>query len=232
MLYYETYGQGQTILYLHGWGASGKAFAPVVQRLPDYLNLTLDFAGFGNSPLPSTEGLTVFDYANQTAEFLRQLNLTKVTIVAHSFGCRVAMILAADYPELVDKMLLFAPAGLRRFSLARWCKTRLYKLQKRLNPSKITSRGSADYQATKDELKSTFVKVVNQDLSKYARKIRCKTLIVGAKQDVAVPYKDVKRLHRLVKTSELAGLDGDHFALFYAPVAFAEIIRLFMEEQC
>lgn len=232
MIYYETYGQGKPILYLHGWGASGAIFKPVVNNLQNYLNVTVDFAGFGNSPPPPKDGFTVFDYACQLAEFLQEKNFGKATVVAHSFGCRIAMILAVDHPELVDKTILFAPAGLRRFSLKRWLKIRLYKAQKRLGLIEKKQSGSADYQATKDELKSTFVKVVNQDLSRIARKIRCKTLIVAARQDTAVPYKDAKRLNKLIKTSELVGIDGDHFALFYSPAAFAKIVKIFMEEQC
>lgn len=229
-MYSSTFGQGKPVLYLHGWGASGEIFRPVVQRLPDYQNITVDFAGFGQSPLPCSDGLTVSDYANQIADFLQSRNLQKVAIVAHSFGCRVSLVLAVTHPELVDRMLLFAPAGIRRFSFKRWCKIRLYKVRKKLFPKGTERLGSTDYQATPQALKSTFVKVVNQDLSAYARKIRCKTLIVAGKQDNAVPLRDAKRLHKLVKNSGFVTVDGDHFALFYVPRTYAEIIRLFMEE--
>ena len=229
-MYSKTYGNGKTVLYLHGWGASGQAFEPVVRHLPNYLNITVDFYGFGNSPPPPEQGFTVSVYADKTAEFLRGCNQQKAVIVAHSFGCRVALVMAVKYPEFVDRMLLFAPAGLRRFSFKRWAKVRLYKLRKRLCKRKKLQGGSDDYNATPDALKSTFVKVVNQDLSAYARKIRCKTLIIAAKQDAAVPYRDAKRLHKLVKNSDFTGIDGDHFALFYMPEVYAKIIRLFAEE--
>lgn len=223
-------GLGKPVLYLHGWGASGEIFLPVASRLPDYSNYMIDFFGFGKSPLPQGGGLTVFDYVCQVEEFLTERKLTNVTIVAHSFGCRVAMALAAKYPQLVNRLLLFAPAGLRRFSLARWCKIRLYKVKKRLSKRAFTKGGSDDYAATPNELKSTFVKVVNQDLSAYARRINCKTLIVAGKRDSAVLYKDAKRLNKLIKNSELVGVDGDHFALFYTPAEFAQIVKLFAEE--
>lgn len=231
-MYCEVYGQGNTILYLHGWGASGAMFAPVIQRLPSFCNVAVDFDGFGKSPPPPKQGFTVFDYAERTARFLRERGETKVTIVAHSFGCRVAMVLAVVHPELVDKMLLFAPAGLRRFSLKRWCKIRLYKLTKRLRKGVVAESGSDDYKATAENMRSTFVKVVNKDLSAYARKIACKTLIIAGKQDTAVPFKDAVRLSRLIKNSDFVSVEGDHFALFYSPEAFAEIVRLFAEEQC
>lgn len=229
-MFSKTYGQGKPILYLHGWGASGDMFAPIVQDLPSYRNITVDFAGFGNTPAPPKDGFTVFDYAAQTAEFLRENGIEKAAIVAHSFGCRVAMILAADYPELIDRLVLFAPAGLRRFSFKRWCKVRLYKTRKLLGIGSKRQPGSADYQATSDELKSTFVKVVNQDLSSCARRIRCKTFIIAARQDTAVPYKDAKRLRKLIADCDFIGIEGDHFQLFYAPLSFARIIRLYMEE--
>lgn len=231
-MYFYAEGEGKTVLYLHGWGASSEAFRPVIRLLPFCRNIAVDFDGFGNSPAPPAEGYSVFDYADSLARFMRENNIVKATVVAHSFGCRVGMVLAANYPELVDGLLLFAPAGLRRFSLKRWCKIRFYKLKKRLHRSGLKPCGSADYQASPDCLKSTFVKVVNQDLSAYARKIRCNSLIVAAKADTAVPLRDAKRLHRLIVGSFLAEVEGDHFALFYSPAAFAQIIRLFVEEQC
>ena len=231
MLNYYTLGQGEIpILYLHGWGASGQAFYPVMEKLPRFFNVAVDFDGFGASPNPPEQGFTVEDYAENAAEIIRALNLPKAVIVAHSFGCRVSLVLAAKYPELIDRLLLFAPAGIRRFSFKRWCRVRLYKVKKRLGLSNRAASGSADYQATPDALKSTFVKVVNQDLSSYARQIRCKTLIVAGRQDKAVPYREALRLAKLIQNSDLAQICGDHFQLFYTPDTFAEIIRIFVEE--
>ena len=228
--FFQKTGDGKAIVYLHGWGASGDIFNTVARALPCYGNYLLDFAGFGQSAMPPETGFTVFDYARQLVVFLTENGLKDITIVAHSFGCRVAMIVASERPDLVERALLFAPAGLRRPSFTRWCKIRLYKLKKRLFKGKKIQGGSADYQSTSDALKSTFVKVVNQDLSAYARKMRCKTLIIAAKDDKAVPFKDAKRLHKLIENSEFVGIEGDHFALFYVPDSFAEIIKMFVAE--
>lgn len=223
-------GCGKAVVYLHGWGCDGSVFAPVANNLNEYCNYMIDFAGFGSSPSPPESGYTVADYVNQIAEFFKQNNLSDVVIVAHSFGCRVAIMLAATYPKLVDRMLLFAPAGIRRKSFKRWLKVRFFKLRKRFCPNKASAMGSDDYKNASPTLKNTFVKVVNQDLSSYAKKARVKTLIVAAKNDLAVPLKDAERLHRLIRNSDFSVVEGDHFALFYAPAAFAQIIRLFAEE--
>lgn len=230
----ETYcratGQGQPIVYLHGWGCDGGIFQAVAERLPDYGNYLIDFAGFGNSAPPPEQGWDVFDYARQLIDFMTEKGLSNVTIVAHSFGCRVAMIAASTRPDLVNRALLFAPAGLRRFSFVRWCKVRYYKLCKKLNPARAKRFASDDYLNVSPALKNTFVKVINRDLSAYARQMRCKTLIVAAVKDTAVPIRAAKRVHKLVKNSDFVTVEGDHFALFYTPQSFAQIVRLFVEE--
>ena len=228
--YFKEAGQGKPVVYLHGWGADGSIFASTAALLSNYRNIMLDFAGFGNSAPPPEQGWDVFDYANQLADFLVSNSLTKVTLVAHSFGCRVAMVVSALHPDLVDRILLFAPAGLRRKSFVRWCKVCYYKICKRLCPKRAECFASDDYRNAPPHLRNTFVKVVNYDLSAYAKKVTCKTLIIAARKDKAVPLKDAKRLHRLIKQSDFYVVDGDHFALFYSPAAFANIVRLFVEE--
>ena len=39
--------------------------------------------------------------------------------------------------------------------------------------------------------------------------------------------KDARRYAKLVKSSDLVEIEGDHFAFFYAPKAFAETVSLF-----
>lgn len=226
--HYELVGQGCPIIYLHGWGAEGSIFRQVAHRLPQYSNYLLDFAGFGQSDLPDSKGWDVSDYAAQLIEFMSENGITSATLVGHSFGCRVAMFVAATRPDLVERMLLFAPAGLRRFSLKRFLKVKLFKLRKRFCPQKTKDGGSEDYRNCSDEMKRTFVKVVNQDLSEYAKRIKCHTLIVNGRQDTATPLKHAKRLNRLIENSELVEIDGDHFAFFYAPQAFADTIEIFV----
>ena len=232
-MYFEQSGQGQPVVYLHGWGCDGSIFSPIVNLLPCYANYTVDFAGFGKSEDPSVSGFTVEDYAEQLKDFLSQHNLVGVTLVGHSFGCRVALVLAATYPELVARMLFVAPAGLRRFSLSRWCKVGVYKLSKllaKLTKTEPTSKyASVDYANCSPAMRATFVKVVNADLSAYAKRVKCPVLIVNGREDTATPLQHAKRLSRLIRGSSLVEIEGDHFAFFRAPVAFANTIQNFVE---
>ena len=232
-MYFEQNGQGAPIVYLHGWGCDGRIFLPIVKQLTNYTNYTVDFAGFGKSEQPPLSGYTVVDYAEQLKGFLSEQRLTGVTLVGHSFGCRVALVLAATYPELVSRMLLVAPAGLRKFSFSRWCKVRAYKISKFFAKLKktepVAKYASQDYADCTPAMRATFVKVINADLSFYAKRVKCPVLIVNGREDTATPLSHAKRLNRLISGSSLVEINGDHFAFFRAPVAFANTVKNFVE---
>ena len=232
-MYFEKYGEGdKAIVYLHGWGCSGAIFAPIVRQLPRYANYLIDFDGFGNSSPPSEQGFSVADYAESLRQFLDERGLTRVTLVGHSFGCRVAMVFASRYPQTVERMLFVGPAGLRRFSLKRWLRIRWYKFRKLLARLKIAkspvNQGSEDYRNCAPSMRATFVKVINEDLSRYAKRVKCPVLIVNGRDDAATPLAHAKRLARLIPDCELVEIDGDHYAFFYSPRAFANTVKNFV----
>ena len=232
-MYFEVFGEGdKAIVYLHGWGCDGSIFAPIVKRLPNYKNYLIDFDGFGKSPPPSKDGFAVADYAERLRQFLTEQGLTRVTLVGHSFGCRVATVFASTYPQFVERMLFVGPAGLRRFSFARWWRVRWYKFRKFLARLKLApmpiAHGSEDFRNCSAPMRATFIKVVNEDLSSYARRVKCPVLIVNGRADTATPLAHAKRLARLIPDCELVAIDGDHYAFFYSPVAFADTIKIFV----
>ena len=232
-MYFEQHGNGQPVVFLHGWGCDGSIFLSVVERLPNYANYLVDFNGFGKSNPPPESGWAVADFVEQLVDFLQEHNLSNVTVVGHSFGCRVALVLAANHPELVCRMLLVAPAGLRRFSLSRWWKVTKYKLSKffakRRGVAVTAKYASEDYLNCSAAMRNTFVKVINEDLSSYAKRVACPVLIVNGREDSATPLSHAKRLHKLIKHSSLVEIDGDHFAFFRNSKAFADTIKNFVE---
>ena len=55
----------------------------------------------------------VKDYADGVLELMDKLNIEKATLVGHSFGGRVAIYIAAKYPEKVEKLVLVDSAGIK-----------------------------------------------------------------------------------------------------------------------
>ena len=102
----------ETILMIHGFLGSSYDFIEVMNNLKDHYHvIAVDLQGFGLS-----EKSLTFDYAkaNQAAylvKFLDALNLSSVTIMAHSMGGEVSFHLAHDYPSYVSQMILIGSGG-------------------------------------------------------------------------------------------------------------------------
>ncbi|HEX9924538.1 MAG TPA: alpha/beta fold hydrolase, partial [Anaerolineae bacterium] len=114
-VYYEVVGSGRPVLLLHGWGVDSQSIRPIAQYVNTSLAArayALDFPGFGLSDTPQT-AWGVNDYVQVVVELLDQLHLDTVDLIAHSFGGRVALKLAAQAPQRVNRLVLAGCAGIR-----------------------------------------------------------------------------------------------------------------------
>ena len=94
-LQYETYGQGDPVIFLHGLGGSLYTWRHLVGPLaPHYRLLLFDLKGAGESPKPYDGKYSMFDQADLIYRFILQNDLQQVTLVGHSFGGGVALLVA------------------------------------------------------------------------------------------------------------------------------------------
>lgn len=92
----------------------------------------LDFPGFGESEEPQ-QAVGVPEYTKWVVKFIRGMHIEGTDIICHSFGGRVSILLAAEYPELVGKIVFTDAAGVRpRRGLKYYGKVYTYKLCKKL----------------------------------------------------------------------------------------------------
>lgn len=229
--YFTKEERGTTaLLFLHGWGCDGTIFADIASKV-NATSYMIDLWGFGNSDSPPCEGWAVLDYAEQLYSWIITSNIGVVSIVAHSFGARVAVVLASRHPDAVDKLLIVGGAGLRRFSVKRTAKVMRHKVKKLavklglLHPLALNSCGSSDYTAVCGScMYNTFAKVIKQDLSRYAKGIICPTLLVWGDSDTDTPLWMAHRYNKLIEGSQLVLLEGDHFVFLQQSSVFASIV--------
>lgn len=86
-LYYETYGQGRSVVLIHGWPLSGRMWEGQIDALrhAGYQVVSYDRRGFGQSGKTAT-GYTYDVFASDLKDLLEALNLTDVTLVGFSMG--------------------------------------------------------------------------------------------------------------------------------------------------
>lgn len=192
-------GDGPQIAWLHGWGLTHESLVGLAQLYErSHGNHLFDLPGFGRTNMLPV-GADTGDYAQAMAGALKLLGGGPFTLVGHSFGCRIAVRLAAEYPDLVEKLVLIAAAGIPRDRSLAWkMRARAIKLlgwlaglADRLFGSEYQPRwarryGSADYRNA-GLLRDTFVKVVNEDLSDVAAGISQKVLLIYGAEDSEAP---------------------------------------------
>jgi len=94
-LSYSKIGKGAPILFLHGFGESRYTWRYVARDLArNYRLYSLDLKGFGKSPKIKDGLYSVYDQAIIVNEFIKKHKLKDVTIVGHSLGGGVALVLA------------------------------------------------------------------------------------------------------------------------------------------
>lgn len=210
---YIEYGQGKTVVLLHGWGQNLQMMHPLGEKLSkNHHIIILDLPGFGSSTQPSF-AYTIYDYMEILHDFLEELKVNDPIIVAHSFGGRIAICYASKYK--VNKLVLFGSPYIKRE--AKSLKVKILKSLKHIKALNNIAEymkghlGSFDYKNAKGVMRDILVKVVNQDLSENAKKILCPTLLIWGDNDVAVPVAEAKELEKIISDSALIVLKGTHY---------------------
>ncbi len=223
-------GTGKDLLFLHGYLSSKEAFAAQVEYFSRFFRVTaIDFIGFGQSA-PLTSPFSVGDYAQWTREVLQLLGVRKPHVIAHSFGCRVAVKMASTEKGVFDKMVLTGAAGvILKRSLGYKIKVRSYRLVKKLFPDFAERRfGSAEYRALSPLMKESYKKIVNEDLRGDARRVENQVLLIQGKGDKTTPLKEAEAYLQAFPNGKLKIMQGGHFAFAENPPLFHLITEEFL----
>jgi pimeloyl-ACP methyl ester carboxylesterase len=104
---------GRPIVLVHGVGTNRSIWSRTVPLLAEERRVvTLDLPGFGDSPPPRGEW-TIAEASRLLGETLETDLGAGFDLLGSSLGGAVALQLAADRPELVERLVLAAPAGFR-----------------------------------------------------------------------------------------------------------------------
>jgi pimeloyl-ACP methyl ester carboxylesterase len=239
---YETTGEGESILLLHGWGDNIKGLAQLRSALSkDYQVIALDLPGFGGSQAPPKPwGLN--NYSKFVADFLKKINNKDVyAIVAHSNGGAIAIRALGSGLLSVKKCVLLGSAGIRGVYKGRVKVIRM-----------ITKAGKAITaplpKATKEKLRrgvyktvgsdmlvaehlqETFKKVVSDDVRADAAKIDVPVLLIYGENDTQAPPSYGLQFHEIMSDSTLEIVGGaGHFVHIDKPDQVNKLIKDFIK---
>jgi pimeloyl-ACP methyl ester carboxylesterase len=242
--FYQAEGEGPAVVLLHGWAASCQSLEGVSAALAgSFRVIRIDLPGFGWSQAPPAVWGTA-EYAGQVLAILESLGIGRAAVLGHSFGGRVAIVLAATQPSRVARLTLVASAGIRpRRTLrvrARLATSRLLRglaavpgLTRVVEPLRAAWServGSRDYRAA-GRLRPILVKVVNEDLRPLLPRIATPTLILWGDRDEEVGRAVVEIQAAEIPGARLRVFSGaGHFPFQDAPGEFMTVLREFLGE--
>lgn len=94
-LHFRRYGSGRPIVALHGFGATSYTWRHMLAPLSAAHDVwTVDLRGHGKSERPAAAHYALKDYADQVFECIVQNDLKDLTLIGHSMGGGVALLVA------------------------------------------------------------------------------------------------------------------------------------------
>ncbi len=100
-------GSGPAVVLLHGFASSLESWMRILPQLAkNHRLIALDLKGFGYSGRPAGD-YSPGEEAALVFELLDRLGVDKAAVVAHSWGCAVALSMALAKPERVERLALF-----------------------------------------------------------------------------------------------------------------------------
>ena len=221
-------GQGEELLFLHGYLSCKESFYYQLQQLKMHYRVTaVDLVGFGKSDA-LTEPWSVADYARHTLAILQGLQIERTHILAHSFGGRIALWLLANMPEKFDRAILTGCAGLiPKRNLKYHLKVKGYNLCKKIFPNFAERHfGSAEYRTLSPIMRESYKKIVNEDLFDCLAKIKSEVLYIFGEKDSATPLYMADILQANTPNAKLEVIEGGSHYCFCEQVALFNTLAL------
>lgn len=235
----------KVVVILHGWGSNPKSWQKVAEefRKKNYQVQIPYLPGFDENN-PIEKSYTLKDYSQWLFQFISQKEINKPIIVGHSNGGRIAAYFAAKNQDRVGKLVLIGAAGIPPKNKI---KITVFKLAGQLGKSffqfiknkeffnlgqKIIYKliGESDYLKASPLMKKTMINMLSSDLTKDFSKINCPTLIIWGKHDKYTPLWMGKRIHQLIKHSQLEIIDnGRHGLHLTHPEKLTQLVTKFIK---
>ncbi len=112
---YHDRGKGYPVVFLHGSGPGVTAYANWSKVMPlmedEYRVIAPDLVGFGYTERVKGQTYSMRVWVQQTVELFDALGIEKANLVGNSFGGALALSMAIEHPERVNKLVLMGAMG-------------------------------------------------------------------------------------------------------------------------
>lgn len=246
------------LLLIHGFLVSQLEWADVLEPLAERFHVIApDLPGFGDSekPGPARYPYGIDSFSEAMADLVAAFGVGRAHVMGHSMGGAVALTLAAEHPELVQRLVVVDPL-VYPFEMALKAKLVLYPVVGPLIFKQLYGRGmfrayfrdevfggGAHDTARVDEHYERFnspaaresayatLRAIQDTRSLVARlgRVRTPTLVVWGRDDRIFPVAHASRLAKDLTDARLEVLSAGHSPGEEIPSAFLGVVQEFLE---
>jgi 3-oxoadipate enol-lactonase len=255
---YESFGEGEPLLLIMGFGMPGAAWAPMLPFLSGFRCIYFDNRGTGKSAKP--EGpYTIPMMAEDASNLLKALGIPKANVYGISMGGMIAQELTLRHPDQVAKVVLgcTTPGGEKGVRASEETLETLVNAAKTMasDPSAgvdmiMPLLFPPEFIAAHQELKQMMMLGLQMapptppesidrtlagvlEFDAYARlpQIKCPVLIVHGDKDVLLPVANAELLKQQIPQAEVFIIpDAGHNYAAADPVGIHNRIKAFLNE--
>lgn len=217
-------GGGIPLVLVHGLGDRDEAWAPMLKRLKraGFHVYAPDLMGYGRSPKPQNADYSISGEEKFVYDFIQSIGLQKTDLGGWSMGGWIALKLAVDHPEVIDRVVVYDAAGLRfdlPYANTIFDPKSTDDVQRLFSQMEPTAPPIPLY-VGRDMLRSMQAKqwVIDRNLSSMFKGddllddklagLQEPLLILWGGDDRLIPLSVAQRMHQLVPRSELDVLEG------------------------
>jgi pimeloyl-ACP methyl ester carboxylesterase len=245
---YAVEGAGPPMLLIHGVGARLDTWDGVVAALDGrFRTIRCDLRGHGESSKPPGPYSAAL-FAEDARALLDHLDIGRCHVAGHSLGATVALRLALDAPDRVERLALLSAAAGRteverqrvldrlaivehgipgehfRQSLPRWFSDEF----RNANPELLDQYAARNLENDARAYAAAYHVLATTDLADEAAKVRAPTLIATGEGDIGSNPRMARLLHERILGSRLEILPGlRHSILVEAPTTVADLLARF-----
>lgn len=248
-LHYQSAGQGQPLILLHGLFGSGNNWGNIAKHFSQhYRVISVDLRNHGRSPHSDIQ-----NYANMAEDIIAlcdALDLDTIHLLGHSLGGKVAMQFATQFPERVAQLIIIDIA-MRAYPDEH---THLIDAMLAVDLSTVQSRNEAD-QALSSSISNAMVRqFLLMNLVKSAGGLQWRIHLAALKANYPALQKavclsaqynkpclfirgersryisddDIEQIHSHFTKAQFASLPTDHWVHAEQPQAFIDIVAQFL----
>lgn len=242
-LYYEEYGNGVPLIFLHGFPFDHTIWLPLIPLLKNKARLILsDLRGFGKSPV--LEGVyTMRLLAEDIFQLVNKLGIEKAILVGHSMGGYVSLAFAHAYPGQVAGLGLLATQAAADSPERRQSRYKTAEAVTRKG-ARVVASNMVNSLTPRIELREEINQLIlrahpagivgalkgmadRPDMTGNLADIRVPAVVLAGTSDQFISYENIRTLAQLLPLSWLEEIQGaGHMLMMEEPQRVADILRL------